>query len=91
VVRHYHELDLRSFLRQHFAYGAGARTIRAARKAAGHRVRIDPRFYVESLQSARRRGAARGAALAGWTAVAHAAYAAGLAAALLRGTVGAGR
>lgn len=85
VIRHAHALDLRSYLRQHFAYGAGALSFRAVREDAGRPVGIDPGFYTGSLRHAwRGRPLLRGAAMAAWTAVAHAAYMTGLATAVLR-------
>jgi GT2 family glycosyltransferase len=46
-IRHYHALDLRRFLRQHYAYGRGAWSYHTARAARGAgRVRFEPfRFY----------------------------------------------
>jgi len=86
LVVHYHELGFTSFLRQHFTYGVGARSFRRTRARSRRHVRIDPGFYVASLQSAlRARPFRRGASQAFWTGVAHAAYATGLASAALRG------
>ncbi len=80
VVRHAHALTLRSFLRQHFAYGRGARLFRRVRRSTGRPVRIDPGFYIASLRhAARGRPVGHGAALAACTLVAHAAYLIGLA------------
>lgn len=86
IVHHSHALTLRSFLRQHYDYGRGARRFRAVRRDADRPVRIDPRFYIESLRHAwRQRPGLDGAALALGTAAAHAAYAAGLLAARREG------
>lgn len=86
IVHHFHAHTLRSFLRQHYDYGRGARRFRAVRRDADRPVRIDPRFYIESLRHAwRRRPGLDGAALALGTAAAHAAYAAGLLAARREG------
>jgi glycosyltransferase involved in cell wall biosynthesis len=80
VVHHAHVLSLRSFLRQHFGYGGAARLFRQARRNSGRSVRIEPSFYIASVRHAGRvRPVVRGAVLAGWTMVAHAAYLAGLA------------
>ena len=79
-VRHSHMLTLRSFLRQHFAYGCGAAAFRRVRRSAGRAVRIDPEFYIASLRHAAGvKPATRGIALAAFTLAAHAAYATGLA------------
>jgi glycosyltransferase involved in cell wall biosynthesis len=80
LVRHAHELTLRSFLRQHFGYGRGAVMFRRVRSGNGRAVRIDPSFYLASLRhAARAKPVTRGTALAACTLAAHAAYAAGLA------------
>jgi GT2 family glycosyltransferase len=80
IVDHMHALSLRSFLRQHHGYGRGAQRFRHRRRAAGRPIRIDPSFYLASLRHAvKARPIARGVALAGCTALAHTAYAAGLA------------
>jgi GT2 family glycosyltransferase len=80
LVRHSHMLTLGSFLRQHFTYGRGAGVFRRVRSGYGRAVRIDPGFYIASLrQAARVKPVTRGTALAAFTLVAHAAYAAGLA------------
>jgi len=42
IVRHSHRLTLRSFCRQHFTYGVGARQFRAALATHGARVRLEP-------------------------------------------------
>jgi glycosyltransferase involved in cell wall biosynthesis len=50
VVTHRHQLDLRSFLRQHFNYGCGAWHFRLARAARhGGRVRIEPAHFYAGL------------------------------------------
>ncbi len=79
-VQHSHMLTFREFLRQHFAYGCGARAFRRVRKSEGRAVRIDPGFYIASLRHAAGvKPVTRGTALAAFTVAAHAAYAAGLA------------
>lgn len=79
IVHHAHALSLRSFLRQHFVYGRSAKLFRRGRSAAGRPVGINPSFYIASLRHAARvRPVLRGATLAACTAVAHAAYLAGL-------------
>jgi glycosyltransferase involved in cell wall biosynthesis len=78
IVHHTHALSMRSFLRQHFAYGRSARLFRRGRSVAGRPVRIDPGFYVASLRHAARvRPVLRGATLTACTVMAHAAYLAG--------------
>ena len=48
VVRHAHDLDLRRFWRQHFAYGRGAARFHAARVARGTgRLRDELSFYLD--------------------------------------------
>ena len=85
IVGHAHALSLRSFLRQHFSYGRAGRRFRTVRSAVGRPIRIEPAFYLASLRyAARGKPMVRGAALAGWTLVAHVAYAAGLAREVLR-------
>lgn len=80
IVDHRHVLSLGSFLRQHHGYGRGAQRFRRGRRAGGRPIRIDPGFYLASLRHAvQAKPIARGAALAGCTVLAHAAYAAGLA------------
>ncbi|MGH6693639.1 MAG: glycosyltransferase family 2 protein, partial [Gammaproteobacteria bacterium] len=80
IVHHSHDLTLRSFLRQHHAYGAGASLFRALRRNTDRPLRIDLGFYAASLRHAwRGRPPLRGAALASLTAAAHGAYVAGLA------------
>ncbi|CAN5897353.1 hypothetical protein BH23GEM9_BH23GEM9_31760 [soil metagenome] len=80
VVSHSHALSPRSFLRQHFEYGRGARIFRAVRREAGRPVRINATFYLASLRHALRdRPVVTGIALGLLTGVAHVAYAAGLA------------
>ena len=78
VVRHAHDLSARGFLRQHFTYGRGAVAFRRVRAETGRPVRVDPAFYLRSLQHALDGGGVRGVERAGLTAAAHAAYAAGL-------------
>jgi GT2 family glycosyltransferase len=78
VVRHAHRLSARGFVRQHFTYGRGAVAFRRVRAASGRPVRIDPAFYVQSLAYALRGGGVRAPARTALTALAHAAYAAGL-------------
>lgn len=79
LVAHHHELSLRSFMRQHHSYGRAAHRFRQRRRTAGRKVRIEPRFYLESLRHAMSsQPVVRGAALAGCTLLAHTAYAAGL-------------
>jgi glycosyltransferase involved in cell wall biosynthesis len=85
VVHHAHDLSLISFLRQHYAYGRGARSFRAVRQAGARPVRIDPAFYLGSFRHAwQNQPAWRGAATTVLMAAAHAAYGAGLAQATLR-------
>jgi GT2 family glycosyltransferase len=78
LVRHAHRLSARGFLRQHFTYGRGAVAFRRVRAESGRPVRVDPAFYVQSLADALRGGGVRAPARAALTAIAHAAYAAGL-------------
>ena len=79
IVRHAHRLSARRFLRQHFTYGRGAVAFRRVRAETGRPVRIDPAFYTRSMAYALRDGGiVRGGARATLTALAHAAYAAGL-------------
>jgi GT2 family glycosyltransferase len=79
VVRHAHHLSARRFLRQHFTYGRGAVAFRRVRAESGRPVRIAPAFYTGSLAYALHDGGvARGVVRATLTALAHAAYAAGL-------------
>ena len=78
LVRHAHRLSLRSFVRQHFTYGRGAVTFRRLRAESGRPVRVDPAFYARSLAYAIRGGGLRAPMRAMATALAHAAYAAGL-------------
>jgi GT2 family glycosyltransferase len=78
LVRHAHRLTARRFLRQHFTYGRGAVAFRQVRAESGRPVRIDPAFYARSLSYALRGGGIRAPARAALTALAHAAYAAGL-------------
>ncbi len=47
LVEHAHELTLRSFCRQHLAYGRGAFRFHAEHaRRTGRRVRVEPRFYL---------------------------------------------
>jgi len=78
LVRHAHRLSARGFLRQHFTYGRGAVAFRRVRAESGRPVRVDPAFYAQSLSFALRGGGVRAPARAALTALAHAAYAAGL-------------
>jgi GT2 family glycosyltransferase len=78
LVRHAHRLSARGFVRQHFTYGRGAVAFRRVRAESGRPVRVDPAFYVQSLAYALRGGGVRAPARAALTAIAHAAYAAGL-------------
>ncbi|HKP16809.1 MAG TPA: glycosyltransferase [Gemmatimonadaceae bacterium] len=79
VVGHAHRLSARRFLRQHFTYGRGAVAFRRVRAESGRPVRIDLSFYVRSLSFALHGGEmGRGVVRAMLTALAHAAYAAGL-------------
>ncbi len=79
VVHHFHALTLGSFLRQHFAYGRGARRFRSIRSDVGRPVRIDPGFYVASVRyAASGQPVGRGAMLAACIVLAHAAYVMGL-------------
>lgn len=85
-VRHFHDLGLGSFLRQHFTYGVWGQNFRRVRGGSGRPTRIDPAFYASSLRHAlRARPPWRGVTLAFLTGVAHAAYAAGLTSSRLRG------
>jgi hypothetical protein len=78
-IRHAHALSARDFIRQHVAYGRGAIAFRHSRRNVGRPVRIDPAFYVASLRYPFTRASVRRAApIALLTAVAHAAYGAGL-------------
>jgi GT2 family glycosyltransferase len=78
IVRHAHRLSARGFVRQHFTYGRGAVAFRRVRAESGRPVRVDPSFYAQSLSYALRGGGVRAPARATLTALAHAAYAAGL-------------
>ena len=78
IVRHAHRLSARGFVRQHFTYGRGAVAFRRVRAESGRPVRVDPAFYAQSLSHALRGGGVRAPARATLTALAHAAYAAGL-------------
>jgi GT2 family glycosyltransferase len=78
LVRHAHRLSARGFVRQHFTYGRGAVAFRRVRAESGRPVRVDPAFYVQSLAYALRGGGVRAPARTALTALAHAAYAAGL-------------
>jgi glycosyltransferase involved in cell wall biosynthesis len=82
VVRHRHELDLRSFLRQHFRYGAGAVDFLAARRRASARAGIrfeGLRFHLGLLAVPFKHHAAfRGLLLVALLASAQAAYLGGI-------------
>jgi GT2 family glycosyltransferase len=78
LVRHAHRLSARGFVRQHFTYGRGAVAFRRVRAESGRPVRVDPAFYARSISFALRGGGGRAPARAALTALAHAAYAAGL-------------
>lgn len=85
VVDHHHDLSAMAFLRQHHAYGRGARDFRSVRRVAGRPVRLSPVFYLGSLRHAARvRPGRRGALLLLLTVAAHGAYLTGLAAASVR-------
>ena len=46
IVHHFHSLNLKTFLRQHFNYGCGAMIFRdVRRRRAEQRVRVEPRLY----------------------------------------------
>jgi glycosyltransferase involved in cell wall biosynthesis len=79
VVRHRHDLTFRTFVRQHYNYGIGARQFRAALAARnGDRVRVEtPAFYVGLLRAPLRRHGVRGLAHAGLIAIAQMANAIG--------------
>ncbi len=79
VVLHAHALTLASFSRQQHTYGRGAVAFRRLRRERSRPQRVDPRFYFESLRHPFRcEPPLRAAAIASLTAVAHAAYFAGL-------------
>jgi glycosyltransferase involved in cell wall biosynthesis len=62
LVRHMHSLDLRSFLRQHFAYGRGAYNYRSRH---GSPLRLEPSgFYTSLLMRAFRAGPSMGSVVA---------------------------
>jgi GT2 family glycosyltransferase len=62
LVRHMHSLDLRSFLRQHFAYGRGAYNYRSR---LGSPMRLEPSgFYASLLTRAFRVGPSMGSLVA---------------------------
>jgi GT2 family glycosyltransferase len=47
VVEHAHDLTLRGFCRQHFAYGRGARRFHVEHaRRTGRKIRLEPRFYL---------------------------------------------
>jgi len=62
LVYHRHDLTFRTFVRQHYNYGVGARQFRAAIAARnGDRVRVEPpRFYLGLLLAPLRRHGAAG-------------------------------
>jgi GT2 family glycosyltransferase len=79
VVGHRHRLTARSFVRQHYGYGRGARRVLRARRASGGGMVFEPPgFYTQMLRSPWReyRGA-RAARLALLLALSQAAHAAG--------------
>lgn len=79
VVWHAHALSARTFARQHFTYGRGARMFRTRRASSGRPVRIDPGFYVRSIAHAFTHGRGwRAPAVALLTVGAHLAYVCGL-------------
>ena len=79
VVWHAHPLSARTFARQHFTYGRGARMFRMRRASSGRPVRIDPGFYVRSIAHAFTCGRGwRAPAVALLTVGAHVAYVCGL-------------
>jgi GT2 family glycosyltransferase len=56
VIRHYHDLDLRSFCRQHFNYGRGAYCFHRRRVERGAtKFEIQVRFHVEAMRHPFRR------------------------------------
>jgi GT2 family glycosyltransferase len=80
VVRHFHDLTLRSFLRQHFTYGRGAAHFRRARLRRGLGVvTVSPGFYSTLLRLPVSRHGVRGVSLAGLAALSQIVYAAGFA------------
>ena len=51
VVRHYHDLDLRSFCRQHFNYGRGAYCFHRRRVERGaHKFEIQTSFHTKAMR-----------------------------------------
>lgn len=80
LVRHFHELTLGSFLRQHFTYGRGAAYFHRARFRRGlGRITVEPRFYGILLRMPFVRHGLRGAPLATLATLSQIAYAAGFA------------
>jgi GT2 family glycosyltransferase len=49
VIRHYHDLTLRRFTRQHFNYGRGAFRYHALRRARGHQHTVEPLSFYSRL------------------------------------------
>lgn len=80
VVYHAHSLSLATFTRQHLLYGRGAWHFRQrVRAQSGRAPRVSPGFYVGSLLHPFRSGESHPARLTALVALAHAAYAVGLA------------
>ena len=81
VVGHRHRLTARSFVRQHYGYGRGARRVLRARRAAGGGMVFEPPgFYTQMLRSPWREHRGRRAArLALLLALSQAAHTAGFA------------
>ena len=81
VVRHAHDLDLRGFVRQHFAYGRGAARYHRARALRGTgRLRDETSFHLDRslwLRTARLRPARRAAPMVALLALWQTANAAG--------------
>ena len=80
VMRHFRDLTLGAFLRQHFTYGRGAVHFHRARLRRGlGRVVIEPRFYGLLLRMPFARHGIRGVPLALLVTLSQVAYAAGFA------------
>jgi GT2 family glycosyltransferase len=81
VVGHRHRLTARSFVRQHYGYGRGARRVLRARRAAGGGMVFEPPgFYTQMLRSPwREHRGMRAARLALLLALSQAAHTAGFA------------
>lgn len=84
LVHHAHPLTLATFVRQHASYGRGAWHFRRSRAEEGSAPPVSSAFYLGSLRHPFRSGGRRRARLAALVALAHAAYAAGLAGEWLR-------